>query len=65
MDNIIFDIDAWPDLVIQAFDLSGSEMADYSVFPVSNRPANYQVQHLFLKISKNGWPKSSKAVIFA
>jgi uncharacterized protein Usg len=40
MDNIIFDIDDWPELVVQTYDLAGSEMEDYSVFPVPNRTAD-------------------------
>ena len=39
MDSVTFDLDLWPELVVQTYDLSGSEMADYSVFPVANRTA--------------------------
>jgi hypothetical protein len=35
--SLVFDLEAWPQLPVTVYDLAGSEMADYSVFPVANR----------------------------
>jgi hypothetical protein len=41
MESLVFDLEGWPQLSVMTFDLAGSQMADYSVFPVANRRAAF------------------------
>jgi hypothetical protein len=41
MEGLMFDLEGWPQLAVMTFDLAGSQMADYSVFPVANRRAAF------------------------
>ena len=41
MESLVFDLEGWPQLAVMTFDLAGSQMADYSVFPVANRRAAF------------------------
>jgi hypothetical protein len=41
MESLVFDLEGWPQLAVMTFDLAGSQMADYSVFPVANRSAAF------------------------
>jgi hypothetical protein len=47
MESLVFDLEGWPQLSVMTFDLAGSQMADYSVFPVAHRKSGL-LPHIFV-----------------